>query len=108
MNPVALEGSPVQGLNVPTVARAAKAASRLLATVPGERRVAALMAAADAIEEHKQVAASHGAVRWQQGYKLVEVMREWRHLHLCLVDELELDCAERFDVVIPSGDRYAA
>ncbi len=48
----------------------------------------------DAIEEQIEVAASHGAVRWQQGYRLVEVMREWRHLHLCLVDELELDCAE--------------
>ena len=46
----------------------------------------------DAIEEQKHVSASHGAVRWQQGYKLVEVMHEWRHLHLCLVDELELDC----------------
>ena len=53
---------------------------------------------ADAIEEQKQVSASHGAVRWQQGYKLVEVMREWRHLHLCLVDELELDCANHPEV----------
>lgn len=53
MNPVALQGSPLEGLNVPAVARAAKAASRLLATVPGERRDAASMAAADAIEEHK-------------------------------------------------------
>ena len=52
----------------------------------------------DAIEEQKQVSASHGAVRWQQGYRLVEVMREWRHLHLCLVDELELDCASHPEV----------
>jgi signal transduction histidine kinase len=37
-------------------------------------------------------------VRWQQGYRLVEVMREWRHLHLCLVDELELDCVNYPDV----------
>ena len=27
--------------------------------------------------------------RWQQGYRLREVTREWGHLHLCLVDELE-------------------
>jgi signal transduction histidine kinase len=30
-------------------------------------------------------------IRWQQGYNLVELMHEWRHLHLCLVDELQLD-----------------
>jgi signal transduction histidine kinase len=34
-------------------------------------------------------AAAHGMQRWQQGYHLREVTREWGHLHLCLVDELE-------------------
>lgn len=34
-------------------------------------------------------AAGHGLHRWQQGYRQREVMIEWRHLHLCLVDELE-------------------
>jgi len=34
-------------------------------------------------------AAAHGLQRWQQGYHLREVTREWGHLHLCLVDELE-------------------
>src|SRR4029078_9703606 len=40
-------------------------------------------------EERKEDAASHGLQRWQQGYHLREVTREWGHLHLCLVDELE-------------------
>ena len=39
--------------NVATIARRARAAARLLAMVPGERRNAVLQAAADAIEENK-------------------------------------------------------
>jgi glutamate-5-semialdehyde dehydrogenase len=57
MNQVVLQDSPVESpvekSQVATVARAAKAASRLLAIVSGECRDAALMAAADAIEERK-------------------------------------------------------
>lgn len=61
MNQAALQDSavespvegPVEKTDVAAVARRAKAASRLLASVPGERRDAALIAAADAIEEHK-------------------------------------------------------
>jgi signal transduction histidine kinase len=34
-------------------------------------------------------AMEHGLDRWHQGYQLLEVLGEWRHLHLCLVDELE-------------------
>jgi len=45
--------SPVERLRVAEVARAAKVASRLLASVPGPRRDAALRAAASAIEERK-------------------------------------------------------
>ena len=37
----------------------------------------------------KEDSAVHGLVRWQQGYDLREVTREWRHLALCLSDELE-------------------
>src|SRR4029077_9554368 len=44
---------------------------------------------ASAEEEQNQDAASHGLVRWQQGLPLREVTREWGHLHLCLLDELE-------------------
>ena len=39
-------------------------------------------------QQRKEEAASHGLQRWQQGYRLREVTREWGHLHLCLVDEL--------------------
>lgn len=39
--------------------------------------------------EVKRSAHEHGLTRWQQGYKLREVTREWGHLHLCLIDELE-------------------
>ena len=40
-------------------------------------------------EKQKQDSSSHGLVRWQQGFYLREVTREWGHLHLCLLDELE-------------------
>src|SRR5258705_2485 len=57
MNQVALQHSPVEGpvekSPVAAVARAARAASRLLANVPGERRDAAIKAAAHVIEERK-------------------------------------------------------
>ena len=39
--------------------------------------------------EHDADAASHGLQRWQQGYDLREVTREWGRLQMCLVDELE-------------------
>jgi signal transduction histidine kinase len=44
---------------------------------------------AEAEEEQKEGAADHGLHRWQFGYNQSEVIREWGHLHLCLVDELE-------------------
>jgi glutamate-5-semialdehyde dehydrogenase len=53
MNETAVKDSPLERIDVTAVARGAKAASRLLATVPGDERVAALLAAADAIEERK-------------------------------------------------------
>ena len=31
----------------------------------------------------------HGLQRWQQGYRLAEVVREWGHLHRCLEAELD-------------------
>jgi signal transduction histidine kinase len=40
-------------------------------------------------EEHNAEAVAHGLQRWQQGYDLREVNREWGRLQLCLVDELE-------------------
>ena len=57
MNQAALQDSPVKSLveksNVAAIARDAKAASRVLASIPGPRRDAALLAAANAIEERK-------------------------------------------------------
>jgi len=44
---------------------------------------------AEAAEEQKEHAAEHGLHRWHHGYNQQDVMREWSHLHLCLVNELE-------------------
>jgi len=43
----------------------------------------------DAQDEHVEDAAAHGLQRWQQGYDLREVTREWGHLQLCVLDDLE-------------------
>lgn len=48
---------------------------------------------ARAAAKQKESAGEHGLVRWQQGFGLFEVMCEWRHLHLCLLDELEHQAA---------------
>jgi two-component sensor histidine kinase len=40
------------------------------------------------LEEDKDVA-EHGQHRWQQAYSLRELVREWHHLQLCVLDELE-------------------
>jgi signal transduction histidine kinase len=37
----------------------------------------------------QQSAAEHGLHRWQQGYDQRETMREWGHLHLCVLDVIE-------------------
>ena len=52
----------------------------VLAAVPGEP-------IADAAEARD--AEAHGLQRWQQGYDLHDVTREWGCLHRCLVAELE-------------------
>jgi signal transduction histidine kinase len=63
----------------------------------------------EAAAERKEGAAGHGLHRWQQGYQQREVMREWRHLHLCLVEELESYAAEEsaFDFAVMSKARRA-
>ena len=40
-------------------------------------------------QERKRDAAAHGLQRWHQGYRLREVAREWGHLQLALLDEIE-------------------
>lgn len=50
-------------------------------------------------EDQKRQETKHGAHRWQQGYRLGEITREWGLLHLCLCDELEHFGALRPDVL---------
>jgi signal transduction histidine kinase len=56
-----------------------------------ERRLSAELSSerARAQKEQDESAAEHGLHRWQQGYNQPETMREWGHLHLCLLQELE-------------------
>src|SRR5215831_10101337 len=44
--------------------------------------------------EQEQRGAEHGAHRWQEGYALPEVAREWLHLHLTLLDLFERHAIE--------------
>ncbi|MEP7062760.1 MAG: sensor histidine kinase [Betaproteobacteria bacterium] len=44
---------------------------------------------------HKDDGAAHGLQRWQQGYDLRAVTREWGRLELCMADELERYAANR-------------
>jgi signal transduction histidine kinase len=50
---------------------------------------AGIAESAEAAEEHKECAAEHARQRWQHGHKQEQIMREWGHLHICLVRELE-------------------
>jgi signal transduction histidine kinase len=43
----------------------------------------------EAVEGQKENAAAHGRQRWQQGYNQRETARDWGHLHLCILAELE-------------------
>jgi signal transduction histidine kinase len=49
-------------------------------------------------EQRKDDAAGHGLQRWQQGYDLREVSREWSHLQRCLADELDRFVAEHHNL----------
>ena len=52
---------------------------------------------AEARSEQKESAAEHGVHRWQQGYQLTETIREWGHLHLCLLAEVERYSRQHMD-----------
>jgi signal transduction histidine kinase len=41
-------------------------------------------------EEAAQSAENHGLHRWQQGYDQRETIREWHHLQMCLLEEIDL------------------
>lgn len=45
--------------------------------------------AAQAEEKLQDEEMKHGQQRWQQGYRLPELMREWGHLHLSLAGEID-------------------
>lgn len=50
----------------------------------------------------------HGLQRWQQGYQLRELIREWGHLQICVADELERYAASHPDLepsVMPTARR---
>lgn len=50
----------------------------------------------------------HGLQRWQQGYQLRELIREWGHLQICVADELERYAAAHRDLepgVMPTARR---
>ncbi len=51
--------------------------------------VLAGMAPRASVAKHADDAAVHGLQRWQQGYDLREVTREWGRLQLCMAEELE-------------------
>jgi len=61
-----------------------------------ERRlcVASDAESAEAERDNRRTAAEHGIVRWQQGFQLQELMQDWGHLHLCLLEELEHHAAD--------------
>jgi signal transduction histidine kinase len=62
-------------------------------------------------QEQRDSAAGHGLHRWQQGYRLRELMREWGHLQLCLVDDLEMFAKENTELhpeVMPTARRALA
>ena len=59
-------------------------------------------------EEEKGDASAHGLQRWQQGYDLREVTREWGRLQLCLADELEAYASSHAEIdprVMPIAGR---
>lgn len=57
--------------------------ARKLQSIPGGQREAS------ADLERNQEEVKHGLHRWQQGYRLRELLHEWGHLHHCLFNELE-------------------
>lgn len=67
---------------------------------------AVLVALHDAVGHHgeaarpAELAQNHGSHRWQQGYGLLEVIREWGHLQVAVLAEIEQAAEEQpgFDI----------
>jgi signal transduction histidine kinase len=67
---------------------------RALADPPADPLApASLDASASRGADARRSAVEHGVHRWQQGYDQRETIREWRHLQLCLLDEVDAFCA---------------
>ena len=64
---------------------------RKLRSTPGGKEAQA----ADFVKTQEEV--KHGRHRWQQGYRLPEVLHEWGHLQLCLFEEIEAFAATHSD-----------
>jgi signal transduction histidine kinase len=61
-----------------------------------QQRLRTSSAAATSVHgAHRKDASSHGLQRWQQGYQLREVPREWGHLHVVIADEIDRLAAQR-------------
>jgi signal transduction histidine kinase len=54
-----------------------------------QRLITSPPAESDRARLERKDAGSHGLQRWQQGYQLREVTREWGHLHVVIADEIE-------------------
>lgn len=59
-----------------------EAYSRVLEALPGEPSPSSQR------DEKKQIT-EHGLQRWQQGYQLRDLTREWGHLHMCVMTEFD-------------------
>lgn len=59
---------------------------------------AALLRRDMAAKPEVDAAAGHGAHRWQQGFDLRQMTREWRHLHQTLIHEIETFAETTADV----------
>lgn len=63
---------------------------------------------ARAQQHEKDQVTEHGLQRWQQGYQLRELTREWGHLQMAVLDELEvysLEHPELLSAVMPAARR---
>jgi len=63
-----------------------------------ERDLRGLESHTSALASEQQSAAEHGLHRWQQGYDQRETMREWNHLHFCVLSVVENFGAEHPDL----------
>lgn len=64
-----------------------------------------------AVQAEAEKVADHGVQRWQQGYSLSEVLREWGYLQMCVAAELERYAAEHPSLeatVMPNARRIWA